>query len=583
MSVHNISTRRPFALKNFKLSTKITTAFLIIAVIVCIVGGIGIWALGNVHAKSQELSNGSFTGPKQVSAIQTDVLSIERKVYLSRIVTTATGSQQYLTQVKSDEQTLQNDWATYAVPPFGATEGALVSQYQAAFTDWNQTLQTLLPLIAQNTDAANQQADALVTTTWEAQSTALLKPIAALSTFQNDEGIAQQQSITMTYYQMRWLIGVVMALSVLIAITLGQFISKMVVNPLREIARVLQRMSQGELNEITHLVTRLGNHDAIGEIATALNNTIIQLRSLIGNFTKMTVTMSTSSDAILESAQQTNAATEQVSQTIQQVSIGAQDQSSQLNVATDVMDTLSQQSQIMQSKAEETIKIMATLKDDIQTTEQKMSGVATRSDEIGQIVQTINDLADQTNLLALNAAIEAARAGDQGRGFAVVADEVRKLAERSASATQDIRNVITTMQDETHQAVTAMQKGVAQVEISATHVQETETAARAMAEQIQHVNQAIVTVASVSEENSAAAEEVTAATEEMTAQVSEMLNSIMSIKTIATDLYQVVLVFHWDDPDNGSVRGMQPSDSAPYHPVPVTREKLPDGVFRKAA
>ena len=128
-----------------------------------------------------------------------------------------------------------------------------------------------------------------------------------------------------------------------------------------------------------------------------------------------------------------------------------------------------------------------------------------------------------------------------------------------------------------------MQKGVAQVEISATHVQETETAARAMAEQIQHVNQAIVTVASVSEENSAAAEEVTAATEEMTAQVSEMLNSIMSIKTIATDLYQVVLVFHWDDPDNGSVRGMQPSDSAPYHPVPVTREKLPDGVFRKAA
>jgi methyl-accepting chemotaxis protein len=112
----------------------------------------------------------------------------------------------------------------------------------------------------------------------------------------------------------------------------------------------------------------------------------------------------------------------------------------------------------------ETIAGMNSIASVVMKSADTVEALGTSSEQIGEIVQVIEEIADQTNLLALNAAIEAARAGDQGRGFAVVADEVRKLAERTQKATKQIAVTIKQIQSDTAQAVGAMRAGTEQVE-----------------------------------------------------------------------------------------------------------------------
>jgi methyl-accepting chemotaxis protein/hemerythrin len=131
-----------------------------------------------------------------------------------------------------------------------------------------------------------------------------------------------------------------------------------------------------------------------------------------------------------------------------------------------------------------------------------------RSDEIGAIVGTIEDIADQTNLLALNAAIEAARAGEQGRGFAVVADEVRALAERTTKATREIGLMIKAIQQETRSAVTAMEEGVSEVEQGTGEAARSGEALRKIQDEINDLHLQVQQIATAAEEQTATTNDI---------------------------------------------------------------------------
>jgi methyl-accepting chemotaxis protein len=180
------------------------------------------------------------------------------------------------------------------------------------------------------------------------------------------------------------------------------------------------------------------------------------------------------------------------------------------------------------SVVQETIAVMNTIAERVKESAKTVESLGAQSDQIGEIVGTIEDIADQTNLLALNAAIEAARAGEQGRGFAVVADEVRALAERTTKATKEIGAMIKSIQQQTREAVNSMEEGVQEVERGTDEASKSGHALEDILEQINAVSMQVNQIATATEEQ-------TVTTNEISHNIQQITEVIQGTAEVAKD------------------------------------------------
>ena len=325
-----------------------------------------------------------------------------------------------------------------------------------------------------------------------------------------------------------------------------------------QIVRLLEEVSTVAEGDLT--VEAEVNDSALGAVADSFNYMITELRQVIGRVNGATQQVSNSTDEILtttdnlsRSAEQqaariadTSTAIEEMAVSIQQVSENA---AISAQVARTARDAASNGSQAVTA----TVEGMVRIRQQVQETAKKIKRLGESSQEIGQAVQLIEEIARRTNRLALNAAIQAAMAGEHGKGFAVVAEEVRRLAERTTAATTQIAELVGAIQSETAGAVIAMEDGTREV-VSGSRL--ADEAGRSLdsidqivgqlAELIEAISLAADQQARASAGIARAMSELSTVTQGTAVGSQQAAASVASLATLADDLRESVATFRLD-------------------------------------
>jgi len=379
----------------------------------------------------------------------------------------------------------------------------------------------------------------------------------------------------------RWFTGISLMITVLTLVlswTIAAFCQRMISRPLVQLTKAADAIAVGDVNQQVSYESQ----DEIGRLNASFRNLIVYMKDLAGvserianndltvtvtpksehdvlsnSFKKMALNISAIIQQLKGHVSDMACAVAQITSSSEQMSKGARNQAAEVTDVSAAMEEISAtiiQSAKHASEANEasknasqiaadggqlvrnTITGMQRIASVVRESSTTISRLAQSSEQIGQIVNVINDIADQTNLLALNAAIEAARAGDSGRGFAVVADEIRKLAERTGKATDEIVVMVRGIQKETGEAVTSMKTGIKEVDQGRSLADKAGDSLHIIEEMTRRVMEMIQQMALASEEQSAAADKIAKNVDHISAVTRETAQGAEQSTTAASEL-----------------------------------------------
>jgi len=544
-------------MKNIRLSVMLYSGFFLVALIILVIGLIGIQGSRSMEKEIELIGDVRMPGVIALNQVNQERLSIRAQT-LESMLFTQPGSDSrnqlvsLLEQRNQSWQQIESAMRLYAELPKSTEGEAQFQQFRQTFGQWREQYQTLDQRLQQLSGVSEADQYGLLFDQYRAQVMAIVPVTDRLGSEitslvernLNHTQVAIAAAETAAERSLVILSAIIMV-GFLVALGSGWYITRHTLNLLggepADVMAIVDKVADGDLT--TSIKLRPGDSHSL---LASFDEMVRKVRKLMQEVTEASVQVAAAAEELSASSSQTNAQVQLQQAEITQVATAMNQMTA---TVLDVASNASAAARAAQSAEGETVAGMDIVNQvvesinglarEVELTTANILKLVDDSKEIGSVLDVIQSIAEQTNLLALNAAIEAARAGDHGRGFAVVADEVRSLASRTQDSTEDIQARIDRVQNSSGRAAKQMEEGQAQAMQTVEKAGKAGEALRTISASVTAINDMNAQIATAAEQQSSVAEEINRNVSNITQAIDETATAASQVTSASQELAEL--------------------------------------------